>query len=143
MRFLLKKLDLSQQKFADRLGEKRGRIAAYLEKANAPDEFKSKLSEEFDIDLGKFLMIVMNDDNYLSFMTTNTDLVSEPSATYAKKADAIELIMKVKEESDPEERDRLIDKCVKVIAKMMEENGFLKDEINQLQKDLLAIARKA
>lgn len=145
LRFLLKKHDLSQQKLADRLKVKRGRIAAYVEGSQPKDDFKKKIADFFDVELSRFLTVEMTDDNYRSFLTAKNEVVNVniASSNYQNKTDILELLMSLKGENDPAERSRLVDECVTAIGKMMERENKLKDEINILQKDLLQIARKS
>jgi|GEM_PF-5361894 len=139
MRFLRNRLKLSQQKMADALGEKRGKLAAYEENAHARPEFYEKLVVNYSINMQKFLFIEMNDDNYSSFFTTNQDdestsLVMEPEASYQKK-DMAWLLNQVRNENDKATRAQLVDSLNIMIGK-------LEDEKNEVQTDLMNLLKK-
>jgi len=144
MRFMRLKMGLSQNGMAEDLGEKRGKLAAYEIKAQAKPDFHKKIVVKYDIDLGRFLTVDMDNDNYSTFFSTNdqSNQVSEPRGDYFKKSDIFDLLAKIKNCNDREERSMLIDSVISIYGKTLEENGGLKSEITQLQRDLLEVVRK-
>lgn len=143
MRFLAEKEDLSQQKMADILGIKRGRIAGLFYETQPKEDIQLLLVEKFDIDRGKFLTIEMNHDNYSSFFTTSqSGIVEEPRVGY-RKSDVFSLLSELKEADSKEELSRIVDQIVSIYGKVLEENGLLREEITQLQRDLLDLVRKS
>lgn len=145
LRFLCEKLDLSQQKFADIMGVKRGKVSGYFYETTPKPEFQQRFASKFNLDLGKFLTQKMTEENFDSFFTTKTEIttiVNEPQGDYSTRSDIIEILMKLKSELDEKERSRLIDQAVRLVGKLMEKESLLMGEINQLQRDLLELARK-
>ncbi|MEQ9402905.1 MAG: helix-turn-helix transcriptional regulator [Cyclobacteriaceae bacterium] len=131
LRFLCEKTGLSQQKLADLLDVKRGKVAGYFYETQAKPDFHQKLINHFHIDLGKFLTLEMDDMNYESFFSPEIEstLVSEPSGNYQKKIDAISLLLKIKHEPDPEIRSRLLDEVIGAYGQLISENMELKDKL--------------
>ncbi|MFY0599898.1 MAG: helix-turn-helix transcriptional regulator [Cyclobacteriaceae bacterium] len=127
------KLGLSQEKFAQNLGIKRGRLTPYEDKSSGDPDFYRIIVAKYNIDLHKFLMDEMNDDNYSSFFTTRPeatiDIAEEESGTYFNKSKIIDLIQQIKNESDPETRAALSDTAISLVAKLMEENNELRKEV--------------
>ncbi len=138
IRFLRKKLGLSQQKLAEELGEKRGKIAAYEEAADARPDFYKKLIEKYRIDLHLFLTEEMTEDSYLSFFLSEDSgmKVSEPSGEYLSKSEMISYVQRLKNEPDPEIRLQLADRITTMIVNLIEENG-------NLHKEMLEMIRNA
>lgn len=52
------------------------------------------------------------------------------------------LIQRLRNATDPEEKSVVHDQLVQQVGEKIEEIGFLKDEINRLQKDLIRVAKK-
>lgn len=131
---------------ADDLGVKRGKLAAYeYESADAKPDFYQLLAKKYHIDINKFLTVVMNDDNYLSFFTTNSiaDSLAEEGLTQAnedpgsyKKVTMSGLLNEIRKENDPEIRSRLIDRITIMI-------GRLEDEKDEVKNELLDFVRMA
>ncbi len=139
-------MGLSQQKFADLLGEKRGKVAGYFYETQSKPNFHHKLAEQFHLDLGKFLTLEMNEVNYESFFTTKNDqitTVQEPDEDYGKRMNAIDLLLKAKRTEDKTTRDKLIDEALSAYMKALDRNDTLREEILKLQKDLLALTKKS
>lgn len=135
MRFMRLKLGLSQEKFAQSLGIKRGRLAPYEDKSSGDPEFYRILVEKHDINLHKFLIVEMNDDNFSSFFTSeDQNVVREDAAEYLNKSQIIDIIQLLKSETDIDERNRLADKAISLIARLMDENSQLHKEILDLVK---------
>ena len=129
-------MGLSQQKLADMLDVSRGKVAGYFYETQAKTDFNQKLSEKFHLDLGKFLTVEMEDDNYMSFFTTtheDSKLVMEPESSY-RKSDAIDLLLKAKKASTKDEQERLIEEAIVIYGKIMDENSRLKDELMEVLK---------
>lgn len=133
LRFLCKKVGLSQQRLADLLGLKRGKVAGYFYKTQAKSDFHQRLVDHFHIDLGKFLTMEMNDVNYEYFFRQELkpSEVKDPEAKYEKKIDAIDLLLKAKTEPNEVERNRMIDEVIGAYGKIISENVELKDKLMQ------------
>lgn len=136
MRFMRLKMGLSQEKFAQTLGVKRGRLAPYEEKSSGDPDFYKIIVDKHNIDLHKFLIDEMNDDNFLSFFTTKEEIqkVEEERGQYFDKSKIIDLIQQIKNENDTDTRNHLSDIAVSLVAKLMEENNQLRKEILDLVK---------
>lgn len=134
IRFLRKRLRLSQQKLAEDLGEKRGKIAAYEESADARPEFYKKLVDRYRIDLHRFLTEEMTHDSYHSFFLSDISgmKASEPTGGYLSRSEIIGYIQELKNESDPEARSQLADKITTMTVHLIEENGNLHKEILEM-----------
>lgn len=131
-------MGMSQQKLADLMGVKRGKVAGYFYETQAKADFHSKLIHHFHLDLGKFLTIEMDEENYTSFFTTNLDgatTVQEPVEEYGKQANAIDLLLKAKQANDLVERNQLIDQAISVYGKLISENSQLKDQLMKALQD--------
>ena len=126
IRFLRKKLRLSQQKFADDLGEKRGKIAAYEESADARPEFYKKLIDLYQINLHRFLIDRMTEETYDSFFIRNEPgIFQEPAGEYSNKSEVINKILDLKREDSFEQRAKLSDEVISMVVRLIEENGNL------------------
>ncbi len=131
-------MGLSQQKLADLMGVKRGKVAGYFYETQAKADFHTKLIDHFHLDLGKFLTLEMNDMNYESFFSTASTEVStihEPEAEYGNSANAIELLLRAKQAETKIERDRLIDQAIGVYGTLISENSKLKDQLMEALKE--------
>ncbi len=138
-------MGLSQQKFADILGEKRGKVAGYFYETQSKPDFHQKLAQHFHLDVGKFLTLEMNENNYESFFTTNDDqltTVQEPKEDYGKRTNAVDLLLKSKQTEDKIQRDRMIDDALSAFMKVLDQNDALREEILKLQKELLELTKK-
>ena len=126
---MCKKMGLSQQRLADLMEIKRGKVAGYFYKTQAKPPFHQKLSEHFNLNLGKFLTLEMNDINFETFFNSaGSLLVSEPEGYYGKTG-AIELLQKAKEADSKEVRDKLIDEAIVLYEQIKDRNSELKDEL--------------
>lgn len=136
IRFLRKKLRFSQQRLADDLGEKRGKIAAYEDNTDARPEFYKKIADHYQIDLHRFLTIKMTEETYSSFFKTSTEgsFFSEPRGEYASKSEIINRIQELKKENDQDIRSNLSDEITSMVVRLIEENGMLRKEILELHK---------
>ncbi len=129
---------MSQQKLADLMGVKRGKVAGYFYETQAKSDFHTKLVDHFHLDLGKFLTLEMNEMNYESFFTTISDDVStinEPKENYGKRANAIDLLLRAKQTKGKDERDQLIDEAISVYGKLISENSQLKDQLMEALRE--------
>jgi predicted transcriptional regulator len=131
---MCKKMGLSQQKLADMLDVSRGKVAGYFYETQAKTEFNLKLSNEFHLDLGRFLTVEMDEINFQSFFTTVTEsnTLKEPSGAYYQNV--ISLLIEAKSASDKTERDGLIDQAIDAYGKVISENGRLKDQLMEALK---------
>ena len=130
IRFLRKKLRLSQQKFADDLGEKRGKIAAYEESADARPEFYKKLIDLYQINLHRFLIDKMTEETFDSFFIKNeSGVFREPVGEYFNKSEVINKIQELKKEDNTEKRGILSDEVISMVVRLIEENGNLHREL--------------
>lgn len=136
---------LSQRKLGELIGVNRGNISSYESGANAPDEVKKALAAHFNLDLSKLLTIEINDSNFSSFKMTNSASMSavDQNPNHYKKTDIIDLLISAIDEPVNEARESMIKQAIKLYGRVLEENGILKAEVNQLQKDLLEVARRA
>lgn len=143
MRFMREKMRISQEELASKLGVTRGKIASYEDKTQGKHDFHAQLVESLDINLGKFLTETMDDANYSSFFLSYVRDVSDSGDQYGSgNLDILTVAAKLKNSNDQDERAELYDKFVKLIGRKIDENSFLKDEINRLQKDLIELVRK-
>lgn len=107
-------------------------------------------SDIFDIDLDRFLTVVMTNENYQFFIKSNnlqkttyninktTNVVNEESPEYTvSKSDIVDNLIKLKYTDDREEKYLIIDKIINSYAKVLEENSLLKSEINKYQSFLI------
>ena len=130
IRFLRKKLRLSQQKFADDLGEKRGKIAAYEESADVRPEFYKKLIDLYQINLHRFLIDKMTEETFDSFFIKNeSGVFREPVGEYFNKSEVINKIQELKKEDNTEKRGILSDEVISMVVRLIEENGNLHREL--------------
>ncbi len=129
-------MGLSQQRLADLMDMKRGRVAGYFYETQAKPAFHQKLSEQFNLNLGKFLTLEMNDLNFETFFNASTLMSSaEPEGQYGISG-PIELLQKAKSAETDEERAQLIDEAIIECERLMEKNSQLKDQlIEALQKN--------
>ncbi|WP_436515210.1 hypothetical protein [Ekhidna sp. To15] len=134
---MCKKMGLSQQRLADLMDIKRGKVAGYFYETQAKSTFHQKLSEQFNLNLGKFLTLEMNDLNFETFFDSSTSaMVNEPAQTYGKSG-AIELLQKAKNADSDEQRNKFIDEAIILYERLFDRNSELKDElIAVLKKDL-------
>lgn len=128
LKFWRKKIGLSQEKFARRLGVNRGKLATYEESVEPRQEFLLFLVEKFNVNLHYFFTRKMTEGTYDTFFLdfANQDLPPE------KKRMGTEVIGKVQaliEEENPEERRRLSNEIVVNVARMIEENKEMKEEL--------------
>ncbi|MEO9870261.1 hypothetical protein [Ekhidna sp.] len=140
-------MGLSQQRLADLMDIKRGKVAGYFYETQAKPEFYEKLGEKFQLNIGKFLTVEMSDDNYDSFFTgasvdNHTDGVAESPGEYQKKSKVLDLLIQVKNSEDLSERDQLLDEIIKLYGKVLDENSKLKDANSELKDRLLEMAKK-
>ena len=130
-------MGLSQQKLADLMDVKRGKVAGYFYKTQSKADFHQKLIDHFHIELGKFLTLEMNEINYESFFSTdfNTSAtINEPPGFYETKSDVIGLLLQAKNSPDKTERDQLIDRAIGASGKLISENSELKDKLMESLK---------
>jgi len=123
---------MSQQKLADLMDVKRGKVAGYFYETQAKSDFHKRLIRHFHLDLGKFLTLEMNDENYESFFATNSDeltTIQEPEEEYRKTINAIDLLLRAKQTDDKTERDQLIDQAISVYGQLISESSQLKDQL--------------
>ena len=144
LRYFCEKEGLSQQRLADIMGVKRGKVAGYFYNTTLKIEFQNRFAARFSIDLGRFLSIEMSEDNYHSFFTKagNTHGVAEDEEFYSKKSEVIDLLMKAKKEKDKLEGNRLIDEAIRLYGKILDENSRLKDTNSDLKDQLLKLLGK-
>jgi len=71
------------------------------------------------------------------------DLSAKEHKEPYNKTDIIDLLISAIEEVDGSKRVGMLQKAIKLYGRVLEENGLLRAEVNQLQKDMLAIARRA
>lgn len=127
---------------------KRGKIAGYFYETQAKPDFYEQLGEVLGVDIGKFLTVSMNDDNYSSFFThaegdhQQVPAVAESAADYSKKSAVLDLLLKVKQASDATNRGQLIDTIIRLYGKVLDENSELKDENGKLKDQLLELSRR-
>ena len=138
-------MGLSQQKLADMMGIKRGKVAGYFYETQARPDFYEKLGELFQLNVGRFLTIEMTDENYASFFDSDgqesTNMVAESSGDYQTKSTLIDLLMQVKETENKEEKNRLLDEAIRLYGKVLDENSRLKDLNSDLKDQLLALSK--
>ncbi|MEO9485770.1 MAG: hypothetical protein ABJG47_20100 [Ekhidna sp.] len=130
-------MGLSQQRLADLIGSKRGKVAGYFYETQAKPAFHQKLSEQFNLNVGKFLTREMNDLNFETFFNSvGATIANEPEEAYGK-AGAIKLLQKAKDAENEEKRNKLIDEAMVLFERLANKNSELKDElIKALKKDL-------
>lgn len=122
-------MGLSQQRLADLMDIKRGKVAGYFYETQAKPAFHQKLSEQFNLNLGKFLTLEMNDLNFETFFTTSEFMsLAEPEEQYGITG-PIELLQRAKSAETNDERDKLIDEAIIQCERMMDKNSQLKDEL--------------
>ncbi len=129
LRFMCKKMGLSQQKLADQLDVPRGRVAGYFYQTQAKPDFQQKLSDQFHLDLGRFLTVEMDELNYPSFFLTNTFALAKEPRTFYGKSGIIDVLVAAKHSDDKLERDKLIDEAIIQSGRLIEENSQLKDQL--------------
>ncbi|WP_462252323.1 hypothetical protein [Ekhidna sp.] len=122
-------MGLSQQRLADLMDIKRGKVAGYFYETQAKPAFHQKLSEQFDLNLGKFLTLEMSDLNFETFFNSSgSTSLSEPKVPYGNSG-PIEILQKAKQATRDEERSDLIDEAIILYEKLMAKNSQLKDEL--------------
>ncbi len=146
LRFVCKKMGLSQQKLADMMGIKRGKVAGYFYETQARPDFYKKLGELFQLNVGRFLTIEMTDANYDSFFNkegqSSPNMVAESAGEYHTKSSLIDLLIQVKKASDKNEIDRLLDEAIQLYGKVLDENSRLKDVNSDLKDQLIELSKK-
>lgn len=139
-------MGLSQQKLADMMGIKRGKVAGYFYETQARPEFYEKLGELFQLNIGRFLTVEMKDHNYDSFFEKENenlvDLVAESRGDYQTKSGLIDLLVKVKNTKDREEVNKLLDEAIQLYGKVLDENSRLKDINSDLKDRLIELSKK-
>ena len=126
---MCKKMGLSQQRLADLMDIKRGKVAGYFYETQAKPDFHQKLSEQFNLNLGKFLTREMNDSNFETFFyPVDKEVVNDPQEPYGKLG-AIEALQKAKNAGTDEERNKFIDEAIIIYERLMDTNSKLKDEL--------------
>ncbi|MEP1095369.1 MAG: hypothetical protein ABJG78_09685 [Cyclobacteriaceae bacterium] len=123
---------MSQQKLADLMDVKRGKVAGYFYETQAKADFHKRLISHFHLDLGRFLTLEMDDENYESFFSTISDEITtihEPEEEYKKTVNAIDLLLRAKQSEDKLERDQLIDQAISVYGQLISESSQLKDQL--------------
>lgn len=127
------------------MGVKRGKVAGYFYNTTPKIEFQNRFASKFHIDLGRFLSIEMNEENYYSFFNASeaADAVAESKGTYSNKSQLIDLLLQAKEVKDKSEINRLIDESIRLYGKILDENSQLKDANIELKSQLLALHQKA
>lgn len=141
---MCKKMGLSQQRLADLMEIKRGKVAGYFYETQAKPDFHEKLSDYFNLNLGRFLTIEMNEVNYESFFAVEDDIpatVAESSGEYQKKSELIDLLIRAKNSDDPAEISRLVDEAIQLYGKVLDENSLLRETNSQLKDQLLALSK--
>lgn len=129
LRFMCKKMGLSQQRLADLMDTKRGKVAGYFYETQAKPAFHQKLSEHFNLNLGMFLTKEMNDLNFETFFEpSGSATANEPEMQYGSLG-PIELLQKAKEAETAEQRDELINSAIVLFERMKDRNSELKDEL--------------
>ncbi len=124
-------MGLSQQRLADHLGLKRGKVSGYFYKTQAKPGFHKILRDEFNLDIGRFLTIEMDETNYATFFVEKNDnltTVSDPPGVY-RRSDAIDFLLKAKSAENEVERNHLIDEAIIAFGELIDENSRLKDEL--------------
>ena len=139
LRYFCEKEGLSQQKLADLMGVKRGKVSGYFYKTTPKIEFQNRFAEQFNIDLGKFLTVEMMADNYHDFFTKvhATNMVADSPGSYSRKSELIDLLLEVKKTEDRAEVNRLVDEVIRLYGKVLDENSRLKDANSHLKDRLL------
>lgn len=122
-------MKLSQEKMADILVIKRGRLTAYEDKSNGSPEFYQVLASTFNLDLNKFLTLEMNDRNYDSFFLQGHPTVNEDEGEYLSKSTIVDLIQKIKYEQNPDAKNLLADQAISLVAKLFDENNKLYQQL--------------
>lgn len=142
LRYFCEKEGLSQQKFADLMGVKRGKVSGYFYETTPKAEFQKRFSSKFNIDLGLFLTLEMNEDNYLTFFVGQApvDVVAERQGVYHRKSELIDLLLKAKDTDDKGQINRLLDEAIRLYGKVLDENSQLKDINSKLKDQLLQTA---
>ncbi|MEP5072321.1 MAG: hypothetical protein ABJQ96_16700 [Crocinitomicaceae bacterium] len=127
-------MGLSQQRLADLLDFKRGKVAGYFYETQAKPDFHQKLSEQFNLNLGKFLTLEMNDLNFETFFNpSGPAIASEPDEHYGKSG-AIELLQNAKNAENEEERNKLINEAIVLFERLADKNSELKDQLIEALK---------
>ena len=141
---MCKKMGLSQQRLADLMETKRGKVAGYFYETQPKRDFHEQLSDYFNLNLGRFLTIEMNEANYESFFLDEerAQTVAEGSGEYQKKSDLIDLLIKAKNAEDQAEVSRLVDEAIKLYGKVLDENSQLREANSLLKDQLLAFKKK-
>ncbi len=142
---MCKKMGLSQQGLADLMEIKRGKVAGYFYETQARPDFYNKLGEKFGLNIGRFLTIEMNDENYTSFFEKDSTIigsVAEEKVIYQRNSTVLDLLIQVKNCDDSRKRDEILDEVIKLYGKIIDENSSLKDTNSKLKDDLLDLTKK-
>ena len=139
LRYFCEKEGLSQQRLADIMGVKRGKVAGYFYQTSPKKEFQDRFASKFGLDLPRFLTTEMDEDNYLSFFTAKEEStqVAEDREVYKTKSMLIDLLIQAKKSDDQQEMHRLIDEAIRLYGKVLDENDRLKNIISELKDRLL------
>ena len=139
LRYFCEKEGLSQQRLADLMGVKRGKVSGYFYKTTPKIEFQNRFAEKFHIDLGKFLTVEMIAENYHSFFhkTPPVMMVAEREGAYNSKSELIDLLLEVKKTEDRAEINRIVDEVIRLYGKVLDENSRLKDKNSSLKDRIL------
>ena len=122
-------MGLSQQRLADLMDIKRGKVAGYFYETQAKPVFHQRLSKQFDLNLGKFLTLEMNHLNYESFFNSAVfESIREPEEPYGIVG-AIEILQKAKNAETTEQCNKLIDEAIIIYERLLDKNSKLKDEL--------------
>lgn len=136
---MCKKKRLGQQALADAFDMKRGKVSGYFYETQPKPDFYEKLGEKFDLDIGKFLTVEMNDDNYVSFFLVDFD---QKGTSIGDKTTVLELLVRLKNTLDQEERNVLIDELILVYDKNQAKLEQLKDQNSELKDQLIGLMQK-
>lgn len=122
-------MKLSQQGLADLMEIKRGKVAGYFYETQPKPDFYKKLSEKLRFNVGEFLTVEMNDENYESFFSEVKPNVNIPNDT-----SAIDLLLKARTVDDKRELVSLLDEAMIIFGNIMNENSQLKDQLIDMLK---------
>ena len=138
-------MGLSQQKLADMMGIKRGKVAGYFYETQPRPDFYEEMGEKFSLNIGRFLTVEMSEENYESFFIFGSEpfsQVAESTEQYGRKSELIDLLMRVKDSEDRQETNRLLDEAIKLYGKVLDENNHLKDANSNLKDQLIELTRR-
>lgn len=141
-------LGLSQQKFADQLGIKKGRLSAYEDNSNPSDDFKIRITSNYHLKFEKFITEKMSKTNFWVFFTSKAEIEQNEDSLSPKEESVIlanrlfQILSELKELNTDQKLELLIDEALKLQDPLNTQIEKLKTNIQSLSGELVESIKK-